>query len=113
MTYSEHVAGRIRKRLAGCRHVEEKAMMGGLTFMVNGKMCVGVIKDELVCRINPDLNEAVLERPGCRPMDFTGRPLKGWIMIGTPGMARNTDFDQWINLALDFNKDAQPSKKRK
>jgi hypothetical protein len=52
-------------------------MMGGLTFMYNSKMCVSIIKDELMCRIDPAIYEAVLEKPGCRPMDFTGRPMKG------------------------------------
>lgn len=112
MTYSEKLAYRIRERLASLPNIKEKEMMGGLTFMRNDKMCVGIIKDELMCRINPDIYEAVLEKKGCRPMDFTGRPMKGWIIIGELGMKNKKDFDYWVGLALDFNKKAKPYKKR-
>lgn len=113
MAYSEKLATRIRGRLADLPNIKEKEMMGGLTFMFNDKMCVGIIKDELMCRINPDIYEAVLEKKGCRPMDFTGRPMKGWIIIDEHGMKNKKDFDYWIGLALDFNKKAKPYKKRK
>ena len=113
MAYSEKLAYRIRARLADLPNIKEKEMMGGLTFMLNDKMCVGIIKDELMCRINPDIYEAVLEKNGCRPMDFTGRPMKGWIVVDERGMKNKRDFDYWIDLALDFNKKAKPYKKRK
>src|ERR1700756_428472 len=107
MPYSEKLANRIRERFADLKNVEEKEMMGGLTFMYNGKMCVGIIKDELMCRIDPDDVESSLERTGCRMMDFTGRPMKGYIMIEESGMKSNKDFDHWINLALKFNHKAK------
>ena len=112
MAYSEKLAQRIRERLAYLPNVKEKKMMGGLTFMLNDKMCVGIIKDELMCRINPDIYEAALEKSGCRAMDFTGRPMKGWVIIDEHGIKKNIDFDYWIELALDFNKLAKPYKKR-
>lgn len=86
--------------------------MGGLTFMLNGKMCVGIVKDELMCRIDPDIYQVALEKNGCRPMDLTGRPMKGWIIVNEYGMKNKKDFDYWIDLALDFNKKAKPYKKR-
>ena len=113
MAYSEKLATRIRGRLADLPNIKEKEMMGGLTFMFNDKMCIGIIKDELMCRINPDIYEAVLEKKGCRPMDFTGRPMKGWIIIDEHGMKNKKDFDYWIGLALDFNKKAKHYKKKK
>lgn len=113
MAYSELLANRIRQRLSDLTDIEEKAMMGGLTFMYNSKMCVGIIKDELMCRIDPAIYEAVLEKPGCRPMDFTGRPMKGYIMVDSTGMTNKKNFDYWINLALEFNKKAKQSKKKK
>ena len=113
MAYSEKLAGRIRERLADLPHIKEKKMMGGLTFMLNDKMCVGIIKDELMCRINPDIYQAALEKNGCRPMDLTGRPMKGWVIIAEHGMKTKKDFDYWIELALDFNKEAKPYKKKK
>lgn len=113
MPYSEDLANRIRQRFAELPNIEEKEMMGGLTFMYNGKMCVGIIKDELMCRINPNLHEESIEKIGCRTMDFTKRPMKGYVMIDESGLKSQTDFDYWVNLALDFNKQAKSSKKKK
>ena len=113
MAYNEGLADRIRKRLANLPRVEEMEMMGGLTFMVNGKMCVGVIKDEMMCRIEPDLHETALSRTGCRTMDFTKRPMKGYVMIEEGGMRIQEDFDYWIGLALEFNKTAKSTKKNR
>ena len=110
MAYSEKLADRIRERLADLQNIEEKQMMGGLTFMLNGKMCVGIVKDELMCRIDPDVYQTVLERTGCRPMDLTGRPMKGWIIVNERGMKNKKDFEYWIDLALAFNKKAKPYK---
>jgi len=112
MSYSEKLADRIRARLAGLRHVEEKPMMGGLTFMYNGKMCVGVIKDELMCRIDPALHAQAIARKGCRTMDFTNRPMTGYVLVDESGMKSKADFEYWIELALDFNKRAKASKKK-
>ena len=97
MAYDENLAQRIRKRFATLSKVEEKAMMGGLTFMYNDKMCVGIIKDELMCRIDPTMHDEMIEKPGCRTMDFTHRPMKGYVLVD----------------ALDFNKQAKSSKKKK
>jgi TfoX/Sxy family transcriptional regulator of competence genes len=112
MAYNEKLADRIRERLADVRRVEEKPMMGGLTFMVNDKMCVGIIKDELMCRIDPNLHEACVEKTGCRTMDFTNRPMIGYVLIDEQGMKSKKDFDYWLNLSLDFNKRAKSSKKK-
>lgn len=111
MSYNEKLANRIRERICDIPNIEEKEMMGGLTFMVNDKMCVGIIKDELMCRIDPDFHETAIEKTGCRTMDFTKRPMKGYIMIDENGMKSKTDFEYWINLALDFNDKAKSSKK--
>ncbi len=88
-------------------------MMGGLTFMVNEKMCIGIIKDEMMCRIAPEMQETVLEKTGCRIMDFTGRPMKGYVMVDDSGMRSQKEFDYWINLCLEFNSKAKSSKKKK
>ena len=112
MAYNEKLAARIRERFSGLSNVEEKQMMGGLTFMFNGKMCVGIIKDELMCRIDPELHESSVEKRGCRTMDFTNRPMKGYVLVDETGMRSKKDFDYWICLALDFNKIAKPAKKK-
>lgn len=112
MAYDENLALRIRETLSGIKRVEEKKMMGGLAFMVNDKMCVGIIKDEMMCRIGPEIYEEALEKPGCREMDFTGRPMKGYVLVDFSGMKKKKDFDFWIDLALAFNKIAKASKKK-
>lgn len=113
MAYDQKLAHRIRHRLSGLPNVEEKEMMGGLTFMVNGKMCVGIIKDELMCRIDPEFHDLALEKQGCRTMDFTHRPMRGYVLVNESGMHTDKDFDYWINLALEFNKKAKASRKKK
>ena len=113
MAYSSMLAERIKNRLASLNNVEEKEMMGGLTFMVNGKMCIGIIGNEMMCRIDPDLQEEALRKKGCRLMDFTGRPMKGYVMANAEAMRREVDFEYWIGLCLAFNKKAKAAKKRK
>ncbi len=113
MAYDENLANRVREMFVELPNVIEKEMMGGLTFMYNDKMCVGIIKDELMCRIDPTLHDMVIEKHGCRTMDFTKRPMKGYVMIEKIGMKSKKDFDYWINLALDFNKKAKSSKRPK
>ena len=81
--------------------------------MVNDKMCIGVIKDEMMCRIAPEKQDTVLEKRGCRIMDFTGRPMKGYVMVDETGMRSQKDFTFWINLCLEFNSIAKSSKKKK
>lgn len=113
MAYNEELANKIRQRFAVLTNVSEKEMMGGLTFMYNDKMCVGVIKDELMCRIDPVLHEASVERIGCRTMDFTKRPMKGYVMIDESGMKSQAELDSWLDLALEFNARAKSSKSKK
>jgi TfoX/Sxy family transcriptional regulator of competence genes len=112
MAYNEKLANRIRERLSELQHIEEKKMMGGLTFMYNDKMCVGIIGDDLMCRINPELYEMAREQQGCRPMEFTGRALKGYVLVEESGMKSKKQFDYWIDLALAFNQKAKSSKRK-
>lgn len=113
MAYDEKLADRIRRRFADLPNVEEKKMMGGLCFMYNGKMCVGIVKDCLMCRIDPAIHDATIQRPGCRTMDFTKRPMSGYIFVDETGIKSKKDFDYYIDLALAFNKHAKASKKKK
>jgi TfoX/Sxy family transcriptional regulator of competence genes len=113
MAYNQKLAERIREKLVEAKKVKEKEMMGGLTFMVNDKMCVGIIKDEMMCRIDPAIQEEALSKTGCRIMDFTGRPMKGYVMVDETGMKSQTAFDYWISLCLAFNKKAKSSRNKK
>ncbi|MDQ2721594.1 MAG: TfoX/Sxy family protein [Bacteroidota bacterium] len=113
MAYNEKLADKIRDALVEVRNIEEKKMFRGITFMVNGKMCVSVSGDELMCRFDPALHEEVMEKKNCRPMIMKGREYNGYCYVSEDGMKFKKDFDYWINLALDFNKRAKASKKKK
>ena len=113
MAYNETLADRIREFLVEQPQIEEKQMMGGLAFMVNSKMCVGVIKDEMMARIDPEIYEEALGNHGCRPMDFTGKTMKGWVFISPEGIDTVKKMDYWVKLALDFNGKAKASPKTK
>lgn len=113
MAYSEKLADRIREALADIKKLEEKNMFGGVCFMVDDKMCIGVVKDDMMCRIDPDIEDDALGRTGARPMDFSGRPMKGYVYVDESGLKKKSDFDYWINLCLEFNPKAKSSKKKK
>lgn len=114
MAYNEILAERVRQILAHKKlPMEEKKMMGGLTFMVNGKMCVGISKDDLMARIAPEVYQDALSKKGCRPMDFTGKPMKGFVFIDPQGTGSDKELENWVQLALDFNSRAKASKKAK
>ncbi|MBS4028683.1 MAG: TfoX/Sxy family protein [Ignavibacteriales bacterium] len=112
MAYDEQLAERVRSILSPQKNVEEKKMMGGLTFMVNEKMCVGVLKDELMARIDPEIHDKALEKKGARTMDFTKKPMKGFVFVSPEGTKNKKDLEYWLALALDYNSKAKPSKKR-
>lgn len=113
MAYDLILADRIREKLSDLSHIQEKEMMGGLVFMYNDKMCIGIIKDEMMCRIDPGLYETVLEKTGCHTMEFTGRPMKGYVLVDESGMRSEKDFEYWINICLEYNSRAKASKKKK
>ncbi len=112
MAFDEELAQRVRHQLADQPSLEEKKMMGGLTFMVNGKMCVGIIKDELMCRINPEIHDECIAKPGVHTMDFTKRPMSGFIQISQDVLQSSKQLRHWIELALAFNDQAKASNKR-
>jgi TfoX/Sxy family transcriptional regulator of competence genes len=112
MAYDEHLTDRIRKVFLEHKiSFEDKKMMGGICFLVNDKMCLGVIKDKLMARIDPDEMDKALLKPGCHEMDFTGRPMKGFIFVEPEGIDMDKDLESWIELALEYNPKAKSSKK--
>ncbi len=92
MVYDEKLADRIRKMLTTRKGLVEKKMFGGITFMLNGNMCCGVVKNNLVVRIGPERYEKVLAEPHVQPMDFTGRPLRGFVFVGPGGYQTDEDL---------------------
>lgn len=113
MAYDEVLAERVAQALGKVRKVEAKKMMGGLTFMVNAKMCLGIIKDGLLVRIDPEDREKALKKKGCRVMDFTGRPMKGFVVVDPAGTKSEKDLAVWIAMALEYNKVAKAAKRKK
>jgi len=114
MAYNEHLAERIRRNLMEKHiHFEEKEMMGGLCFMVNDKLCIGIVKENLMARVGEHLQKENAGKHGCRPMDFTGRPMKGYVFVSPEGIDRESDLEHWIDLCIQFNPLAKSSKKTK
>ncbi|UTW61617.1 TfoX/Sxy family protein [bacterium SCSIO 12741] len=106
MAFDEHLAERIRSVLEEKKVVfEEKKMMGGLTFMVRDKMCVGIVKNDFMARVGKDRYEQALTREGAREMDFTGRPMKGYVFVAPEGIDMEDDLDLWVQDCLDFNQE--------
>jgi len=102
MAYDEILAARVRKILSANARVSEKKMFGGLCFLTHGNMCCGLLKDELVLRLEPARAQEVLRGPHTRPMDFTGRPLKGFVFIEAGALATDRQLRDWISIALAF-----------
>jgi TfoX/Sxy family transcriptional regulator of competence genes len=112
MAYDEPLANRTRELIAAThKRVEEKKMFGGLCFMVNGKMCVGVEKDRMMVRFDPDREDEVLQQEGARPMNFTGKVMRGYAFVNAEALKTKKQLQYWINLALEFNHKAKASRK--
>lgn len=112
MAYNEKLNDRIREAMAEFKNVEEKHMFGGTCYMLNGKMCIGVVQDEIMCRIGPEVYEEALEKQGCREMVFTGKPMKGYVFVSEEGIKTKKQFEYWIGLCIAFNKFAKAAKKK-
>jgi TfoX/Sxy family transcriptional regulator of competence genes len=80
--------------------------------MVNGKMCMGVIGDELMCRVGPAALDQLLDQPGCRPMTMGAKTMNGYVLVDEYGIKTNEDFRNWIARCLEFNPKAKASKKK-
>ena len=112
MAYDERVARRVRGALTKHSRVVEKKMFGGLAFLLHGHMCCGVVGDELMVRVGPDVYDAALSRPHARQMDFTGKPLRGFVYVGPADFASTGDLRTWVARAADFVS-SLPSKGRR
>jgi TfoX N-terminal domain len=113
MAYSTELANRIREFLLMKPNlkIEEKKMFRGLTFMVNGKMCMSVSNDNLMCRFDPNLQDELIQRTGFQPMIMKGREYKGYCYVSNDGYKTKKDFEYCLNLCLNFNDKAKGKKK--
>ncbi|MCA9705991.1 MAG: TfoX/Sxy family protein [Myxococcales bacterium] len=102
MAYDEILAERIRTVLHRRKGISERRMFGGLAFMAGGNMSCGVVRDELMVRVGPQGYDEALAQPHARPMDFTGRPLRGMVYVGKAGLVRDEDLQAWVMRGLEF-----------
>ena len=103
MAFDAHLADRLRAAISRARPgelVDERKMFGGLALLLDGSMACGVIGDELMVRVGHDATAAALQRPHARPMDFTGKPLRGFVYVASPGFTNDADLDAWVALGL-------------
>ncbi len=110
MAYDEKFAARIQKALGKRKGLVAKQMFGGIAFLINGNMCVGIHKHELIVRLDPDETDAALAKPHTRVFDLTGRPMKGWILVGPKGIATDAQLATWIAVARDYAGALPPKK---
>ena len=102
MAFDEALAGRIRKHLGKRGGLTEKKMFGGLAFLLKGNMCCGVSGQDLLVRLDPARTDQALAEPHVRVFDLTGRPMKGWVLVGAQGLATDAALARWIKLAVDY-----------
>jgi TfoX/Sxy family transcriptional regulator of competence genes len=102
MAHDEGLAERLRETYETCPDVVEKKMFGGLAFMVNGHMSCGIVNDTLMVRVGPQQYEQALARPHARKMDFTGKPLKGFVYVAPEGFESDAALAAWVRMSLEF-----------
>jgi TfoX/Sxy family transcriptional regulator of competence genes len=113
MPFNEILANRVREIIAATTNkVVEKKMFGGLVFMVDDKICVGVRKDTMLVRLDPEIFEQALEQEGCQPMVHGNKVMKGYLFVDESVLHTKKQLLYWVNLALDFNRFAKPAKKK-
>lgn len=102
MAYDEGIADRVRAVVAGRDDIDEKPMFGGLCLLAHGNMFAGVQSDTLMLRVGSDAHEEALGRPHARVMDFSGRPMRGFVYVDPPGFASEAQLREWVGLSLAF-----------
>ena len=102
MAFSESLASRTRDALAREHGITERKMFGGLCFLINGRLLVGVFKDSLIVRLGPDRARVALAEPHVGVVDITGRPMKGWLVVGPEGVESDARLKAWVRQAMEF-----------
>jgi TfoX/Sxy family transcriptional regulator of competence genes len=112
MAYDEQLATRVRRLLGQRPDVTERRMFGGLSFLRDGRMCAGVVGQDLVVRIVDEEMPSALRRPHVRPMDFTGRPMRGFVYVGPRAITAEAALREWINKGLAFTRSETTTRRR-
>ena len=114
MAFDVRLAQRVRSEFIRRKVTfDEKRMMGGLCFLVDGKMCVGIDGERLMVRLDPVIYETALQRIGCGPMDFTGKPMRGFVFVAPEGWRSAKQLREWLDDAIEFNPRAKSSRSRR
>ncbi len=112
MSYDEGLAERVREVLDRQPDITEKKMFGGIAFMARGYMFIGIVDDVLMARVGPDYYETALSRDHVRKMDFTGKPMKGYVYVDPPGHEEDSDLREWVQRCHRFVQSLPPKKPR-
>lgn len=112
MGYDEKTAARTRRILMRRTDLTERRMFGGLCFLAKGAMCCGLVDSTLMVRVGPDQHEEALAQPHARLMDFTGRPMKGFVYVDAPGIQTDAALTKWIDRSLDYLSTVPPKKRK-
>ena len=102
MAYDEGLAERIRGVLADQPGLSEQRMFGGIAFLVRGHMGVGIVQNKLMVRVGPDSYDRVMKERHARQMDFTGRPMKGFVYVVPAGYESDADLERWVGLGVGY-----------
>lgn len=102
MAFDGGLAERIRSLLDEAPQVTERKMFGGIAFLLRGNMFVGIVEDDLMVRVGPEAHPQALQQPHARPMDFTGKPMSGYVFVGPAGTADDADLGRWVELGRRF-----------
>ncbi len=108
MAYDTKLGERIREKLKGTRGIEEKKMFGGVGFIIHGNMACGILKDDLIVRVDPATHNSLMKRVHVKPFDNMGRPMAGWILVSPAGCKTDKALSDWIKMGVDFAKSLPP-----
>jgi len=112
VAYDDALADRVRGLLGEDPRLREQKMFGGLAFLIDGNMCVGIVNDDLMVRVGPDAYNDALAQPHAREMDFTGRPMRGIVYVSAPGTTTDSALEAWIDRGLEFAGSLPPKHRR-
>jgi hypothetical protein len=102
MAYDQRLADEIRSSIGIHSGLSEREMFGGIAFMINGNMAVGVSGDELMVRVGKEAHDEMLSRPGARPFDMGARPMRGWLKVGGDGIASGEALQEWVAVGVGY-----------
>jgi hypothetical protein len=108
MAFDKGLAQRVREVLEVVPGFAEKKMFGGLGFMIFGNMACGIIGDAIIVRVGPERHQEALKRPHTKPFDYTGKAMRGWVVVSSDGIAEDEELEAWLHRGVDFARSLPP-----